>query len=142
MLGHACQRFKLAAGGNAGVDVLPQAGNDDGDNSDEPADDAAPAPAPAEADAAAAAGGGGGEGGGGGAAAAGPCSSSAAAAAAAMAGIAPADAAAAALFAAAAAADIEEMPDLNDSHLLASFPQEKKGRLLASGRVHSTRSCM
>ncbi len=100
------------------MDVLPPAGNDDDDNSDEPADDAAPAPAPAPAPAyaAAAAAGGGGEGdagGGGAAAAAGPRSSSAAAAAA-VACIAPADAAAAALYAAAAAAGIEEMPDLND----------------------------
>ncbi len=80
---------KSAAGGNAGVDVIPPAGNDDSDNSDEPTDDDAPAPAPAPAPAdavrVAAATGGGGEGdaGGGGAAdAAGPRSSSPAAAAA------------------------------------------------------------
>jgi hypothetical protein len=108
---------KSAAGGNAGVDVLPPAGNDDGDNSDEPADDAAPAPAAwDEGDA-----GGGGataatgprSSSGGAAAAAGPRSSSSAAAAT-MAGIDPADADAAALSAAIAAAGIEEMPDLND----------------------------
>ncbi len=98
------------------MDALPPAGNDDSDNSEEPADDAAPAPAPADADADATPACGGGEGdagGGGSAAAAGPCSSSAAAAGA-MAGIAPADAAAPALYAAAAAAGMEETPNLND----------------------------